>query len=130
MLIKRKRGWEIPESRATSESVYFTRRRLLGAGASLAAASFFPELASAQRTTDVPDPTAALYPAKRNEKYKFDGKLTEERLASNYNNFYEYGTSKYIASAAQQLQIRPWQIKIDGMVEKEQTVDIDTLIKA
>ncbi|MBX3534283.1 MAG: protein-methionine-sulfoxide reductase catalytic subunit MsrP, partial [Xanthobacteraceae bacterium] len=81
MLIKRKRGWEIPESRATSESVYFTRRRLLGAGASLAAASFFPELANAQRTTDVPDPSAALYPAKRNEKYKFDGKLTEERLA-------------------------------------------------
>jgi sulfoxide reductase catalytic subunit YedY len=130
MLIKRKRGWEIPESQATPESVYFSRRKLLGAGASLAAASFFPEMASAQRATDVPDPTAALYPAKKNEKYKFDGKLTEERLAANYNNFYEYGTSKYIASAAQQLQIRPWQIKFDGMVEKEQTVDFDTLFKA
>jgi sulfoxide reductase catalytic subunit YedY len=130
MLIKRKRGWEIPESQATPESLYFSRRKLLGAGASLAAASFFPELANAQRATDVPDPTASLYPAKRNDKYKFDGKLTEERLAANYNNFYEYGTNKYIASAAQQLKIRPWQIKFDGMVEKEQTVDIDTLIKA
>jgi sulfoxide reductase catalytic subunit YedY len=112
----------------TPEGVYFSRRKLLGAGASLAAASFFPELASAQSAAN--DPTLALYPAKRNEKYKFDGKLTEERVAANYNNFYEYGTSKYIASAAQQLQIRPWQIKFDGMVEKEQTVDIDTLIKA
>ncbi len=130
MLIKRKRGWEIPESQATPESVYFSRRKLLGAGASLAAASFFPELASAQRATDVPDPTASFYPAKKNAKYKFDGKLTEEKLAANYNNFYEYGTSKYIAAAAQQLQIRPWQIKIDGMVEKEQTVDFDTLFKA
>ena len=130
MLIKRKRGWEIPESQATPERLYFSRRKLLGAGASLAAASLFPELANAQRASDVPDPTASLYPAKRNDKYKFDGKLTEERLAANYNNFYEYGTSKYIASAAQQLKIRPWQIKFDGMVEKEQTVDIDTLIKA
>jgi sulfoxide reductase catalytic subunit YedY len=130
MLIKRKRGWEIPEQQATPESVYFSRRKLLGAGASLAAASFFPELAAAQRVSEVPDPTAALYPAKKNEKYKFAGKLTEEKIAANYNNFYEYGTSKYIAAAAQRLQIRPWQIKIDGMVEKEQTVDIDTLIKA
>ena len=126
MLIRRKRGWEIPESQATPESVYFSRRKLLGAGASLAAASFFPELANAQAA----DPTASFYPAKKNEKYKFDGKLTEERLAANYNNFYEYGTSKYIAAAAQQLQIRPWQIKFDGMVEKEQTVDFDTLFKA
>jgi sulfoxide reductase catalytic subunit YedY len=130
MLIKRKRGWEIPEQQATPESVYFSRRKLLGAGASLAAASFFPELANAQRVSDVPDPTAALYPAKKNEKYKFDGRLTEERLAANYNNFYEYGTNKYIAAAAQQLRIRPWQIKFDGMVEKEQTVDFDTLFKA
>ncbi len=130
MLIKRTRGWEIPESQATTEDAYFSRRKLLGAGASFAAASLFPQLAAAQRVTDIPDPTAIFYPAKKNEKYKFDGKLTEEKIAANYNNFYEYGTSKYIAQAAQRLQIRPWQIKIDGMVEKEQTVDIDTLIKA
>ena len=130
MLIRRKRGWEIPESQTTPEDIYFTRRKLLGAGASIAAASFFPSLASAQRVTDVADPTADLYPAKANAKYKFDGKLTEERLAANYNNFYEYGTSKNIAAAAQQLKIRPWTVKFDGMVEKEQTVDIDALIRA
>lgn len=130
MLIKRRRGWEIPESQATPEGVYFSRRRLLGAGASLAAASFFPQSAHAQRATDIPDPTASLYPAKRNPKYVVDGRLTEEKIAANYNNFYEYGTSKYIAAAAQQLRIRPWQIKFDGMVEQERTVDIDTLIRA
>ena len=28
------------------------------------------------------------------------------------------------------LKIRPWTVKLDGLVEKEQTVDIDALIKA
>ncbi|HVG52363.1 MAG TPA: protein-methionine-sulfoxide reductase catalytic subunit MsrP, partial [Xanthobacteraceae bacterium] len=47
-----------------------------------------------------------------------------------YNNFYEYSTSKDVVRPAQQLRIRPWTIKIDGMVEKERTVGIDDLIKA
>src|SRR5690606_38185969 len=32
--------------------------------------------------------------------------------------------------AARALKIRPWTVTFDGMVEKEQTVDIDTLIRA
>ena len=36
MLIKRKRGWELPESAATPESVYMNRRTLL-AGMGMAA---------------------------------------------------------------------------------------------
>jgi sulfoxide reductase catalytic subunit YedY len=36
---------------------------------------------------------------------------------------------KTIAEPAQALPIRPWTVKIDGMVEKEQTLDIDTLIR-
>ena len=37
MLIKRKRGWELPESAATPESVYLNRRQLMkgAAGGSL-----------------------------------------------------------------------------------------------
>jgi sulfoxide reductase catalytic subunit YedY len=130
MLIRRKRGWEIPESQLTPERVFLTRRKLLGAGAMLAAGAVLPNLSSAQRAAAAPDPTADLYPAKLNAKYKFDGTLTPEATASTYNNFYEYGTSKNIAAAAQQLRTRPWTIKFDGMVEKEQTVDIDTLIRA
>ena len=37
MLIKRKRGWEIPESRATPEKTYFNRRTFLLGGAVVAA---------------------------------------------------------------------------------------------
>ncbi len=49
-------------------------------------------------------------------------------MSANYNNFYEFGSSKRIAAAAQALQIRPWEIRIDGMVEKETTLAIDDLM--
>jgi sulfoxide reductase catalytic subunit YedY len=77
----------------------------------------------------VPDPSADLYPVKRNEKYGIEGALTDEKLATTYNNFYEFGSTKSISRAAQALKLRPWQIKLDGMVEKEQVIDIDSLLK-
>ena len=99
------------------------------APASLALA---PHAAQAQRVSDVaklPDPSADLYPAKRNEKYALDRPITDEKVNGNYNNFYEFGTSKTIAAAAQALPIRPWTVKIDGMVEKPMEVGIDDLIR-
>lgn len=125
MNIIHRRGWEIPESQATPERIFMNRRSLMGGAAALAAAAALPSRARAET-----DPTADLYPAKRNDKYKLDGTITPEKRASNYNNFYEYGTDKYIAGRAQQLKVRPWTVKIDGMVEKETTVDIDSLIRA
>jgi sulfoxide reductase catalytic subunit YedY len=77
----------------------------------------------------MPDPTADLYPAKRVEKYVLDRAITDEKVNLNYNNFYEFGTSKNVASAAESLRIRPWTVKLDGMVEKEQTIGIDDLIR-
>jgi methionine sulfoxide reductase catalytic subunit len=79
--------------------------------------------------TDVPDPTADLYPAKKNPTYKLDRAVTEESINTTYNNFYEFGSSKSISRAAQALVTRPWTIKIDGMVEKPQEVGIDDLIR-
>src|SRR5262249_6649263 len=52
-----------------------------------------------------------------------------EALSTHYNNFYEFDTSKDVVDLAQALPIRPWTITIDGMVEKPQTIDIDTLLK-
>jgi sulfoxide reductase catalytic subunit YedY len=127
MLIKRKRGWEIPESSATPESVYLDRRNLLTAGT--AALVALPATAvRAQRVDD--DPSASLYPLRLNETYKLDRPVTPENINANHNNFYEFGTSKTIARAAQALRIRPWVITIDGMVEKKLEVGIDDLLKA
>jgi methionine sulfoxide reductase catalytic subunit len=123
MLIKRRRGWELPESMATPEALYFGRRDLLKIGAASAVAVALPATAQAEA-----DPSAKLYPFKRNESYKLDRELTEEKTASTYNNFYEFGSHKKIADAAQALNVRPWTVQLDGMVEQPQTIDFDTLL--
>jgi sulfoxide reductase catalytic subunit YedY len=128
MHVIRRRGWEIPERLATPEPVFLNRRAFLAA-TGIGAIALSPELAAAQRIADLPDPSADLYPAKRNDKYKLDRAVTDEKVNINYNNFYEFGSSKKIFQAAQQLKLRPWTVKIDGMVEKEQELGIDDLIR-
>ena len=121
-----KRGWELHESEATPEAVFFRRRELLksvAAGAILAPGLLSSLAASGE------DVSAEPYPAKRNPRYTLDRPLTGEKLATYYNNFYEFGSQKTIAEEAQALKTRPWTIKIDGMVDKEMTVDLDDLLK-
>jgi methionine sulfoxide reductase catalytic subunit len=130
MNVIRRRGWEIPERLATPEHLVFDRRKLLIGGASTLALA--PWAANAQRVSDVgklPDPTANLYPAKRNEKYALDRPITDEKINAHYNNFYEFNSSKEVADQAQKLPIRPWTVKIDGMVEKPFEIGIDDLIR-
>jgi sulfoxide reductase catalytic subunit YedY len=125
----RRRGWEIPDRELTPEHLFLNRRDFMAAAA---AATLAPGAANAQRVSDLSkldDPTNDLYPAKHNDKYALDRPITDEKVNGNYNNFYEFNESKSVASQAQALPIRPWTIKIDGMVEKEQTVGIDDLIR-
>jgi methionine sulfoxide reductase catalytic subunit len=128
MHVIRRRGWEIPERLATPEHLFWNRRALL-AGSGAAALSLAPNFALAQRISDLPDPTKDLYPVGRNEKYALDRPVTDEKINTNYNNFYEFGSSKSVAKAAQALKLRPWTVKIDGMVETPQEIGIDDLIR-
>ena len=100
-----------------------TAARFSPASAPLGAYSAWPGRARAEDA----DPSAALYPAKRNPAYTLDRDVTPEKYNLNYNNFYEFSTNKRLDASA--LKMRPWTVKLDGLVEKEQTVDIDTLIK-
>jgi len=129
MNVIRRRGWEMPESRATPEHLFFNRRSFLGAAAGAAATGLAPSIALAQRVTDQPDPSIDLYPGKRNEAFTLDRPITDEKINGNYNNFYEFNSSKNVARQAQALKIRPWTIKIDGMVEKPMEVGIDDLVR-
>jgi sulfoxide reductase catalytic subunit YedY len=54
--------------------------------------------------------------------------MTAEKLATTYNNFYEFGTDKSIWRDAQKLEVRPWTIKVSGMVEKPFEIGIDDLL--
>lgn len=137
MLIKRNRGWKMPESAATPEPTFVGRRRLLAGlgmgGAILAAPAVlglvgqsgpvFQE-AARENTTG-----KAYYPAPRSGAYALDRPLTPEKLATSYNNFYEFGSHKEIAAAAQALPVQPWTVQIDGLVEHPQTLDVEDLFR-
>src|SRR5713101_1757756 len=128
MHVIRRRGWEIPERLATPEHLFLDRRALLAATGA-AALSLSPKIALAQRVVNQPDPTKDLYPVKRNGTFTLDRPITDEKFNLSYNNFYEFGSSKNVAKAAQALKLRPWTIKIDGMVEKAQEIGIDDLVR-
>lgn len=132
MLIKQRRGWELPESAATPEGVFLARRQFLK-GAASGAAMLAGGMAGISRAfANEDDPTADLYPVDRNPTYVLDDRWPEptpENLATTYNNFYEFGSHKQIAAAAQSLKIRPWTVIIDGYVEEAMTVDVDDLIR-
>jgi sulfoxide reductase catalytic subunit YedY len=141
----RKRGWELPDSAATPENVFIERRRLvkaIAAGPILAAAPALlascdgdaPDSASAKTNVAKAavadaDPSAGLYPVNRNLRYRVKRPITAEKYATTYNNFYEFGSHKTISRAAQVLPIRPWTVRIDGMVEKPLEIGIDDLLK-
>jgi sulfoxide reductase catalytic subunit YedY len=126
MHVIRRRGWEMRDQLATPEHLFLNRRTFL---TTTVAAALAPTLAHGQRIADLPDPTRDLYPLKRNEKYVLDRPITDEKVNLSYNNFYEFGSSKNIVKAAQALKLRPWTVKIDGMVEKAQEIGIDDLIR-
>lgn len=126
MPVIHRRGWELPEHQATPETAFFNRRHFLSMGA--AALAMAPAATRAQRVSDLPDPSAALYPVKRNDKYALDRAITDETLNTTYNNFYEFGSAKTIARAAQALPLRPWTVRIDGMVDKPLELGLDDLI--
>lgn len=126
MLIKRMKGWELPESQTTSESHYLNRRSMVRAMGFGAASIALPAQLMAQDKSV--DPSAGLYPARRNDKYGVPTPMTAEKLATTYNNFYEFGTDKSIWREAQKLEVRPWTIKVSGMVEKPFEIGIDDLL--
>ena len=125
MLIKRSRGWEIKESQATPEAVFLNRRQALLGAAGLGMAGLLPSQGRAQ----IAGMAGELYPAKRNAAFEAGRPLTEEKVATTYNNFYEFGTTKRISDTAQNLNTKPWEVRIDGLVEKPITLDAEELIR-
>jgi len=113
MHIVRRRDWEIAERQVTPEHVVLKRRSIIAGGAAM---TILPPLAA---RADVPV----------NPAFKADRAVTEEKYATTYNNYYEFGESKTVWKAAQALKQRPWTIKLDGLMAKPRIVDIDDLLK-
>ena len=68
--------------------------------------------------------------AKPNPQFFTAEKLTPYKDVTSYNNFYEFGLDKADPVVhAQRLKTRPWTVRVEGLVNKPRTWDIDELIK-
>ncbi|AGB70914.1 MULTISPECIES: protein-methionine-sulfoxide reductase catalytic subunit MsrP [Rhizobium] len=110
---------KIASSEITPRSVYRKRREFLtAAAAGIGMAAIGGKAALAE----------ALTATKSN--YTVNEKLTPIKDVTTYNNFYEFGLDKSDpANLSGKFKPRPWTIKVDGMVNKPGTFDVDALIK-
>jgi sulfoxide reductase catalytic subunit YedY len=118
MLIRR--ASDIASSEITDERLYLDRRRFLAGAASLALA---PGGAAAAAT-------GQPLKAAPNPAFRVEDPHTKYESATTYNNFYEFGTEKSDpAERAHTLRTRPWTVRVEGLVGKPRTFDIDEVIK-
>ena len=62
--------------------------------------------------------------------FRVDEKPTPLESITNYNNFYEFDTSKSgVARAAKGFVTSPWSVSVEGLVNKPRVFDLDELLK-
>lgn len=134
MLIKKPQCSDIKENEVTDEHVYNSRRQMLkrlgyiGASGLLASSQsvnaidwFSSGKKSIFKQTD-------LTFQKENNLSVLEQDKTPEKMATTYNNFYEFGTGKEDPyKHAQQFKVNPWSLTIDGLVENPITLNYDDL---
>src|SRR6185437_15099915 len=124
---------DIPSSEITSKSAYkeFLNRRRFLKGAALAGAAAL----GVDRVSDIIAPRNRTWAATKLQTVQSPLTTTGEQLTSydditHYNNYYEFGVEKdQPAKNAGVLPTRPWTVRVEGMVKKPKTFDIDTLLK-
>jgi len=128
MLIKK--AVDIRSSEITPKSLYLNRRNFL-TGAAIAGAA----VATGIGLREIVAPSRAVLAGNKIDGIKKSPLSTTETVTpykdvTNYNNYYEFSTEKdEPAKLAKNFRTRPWKVKIDGLVDKKQELDIDTILK-
>jgi len=135
MLIKK--AVDIKSSEITDKQVYLNRRLFMKGAvlAGTAAATGFlyrqlnPPPAELTKGEKIETVKATTSPSS-NPGFPANEKLTSLEDITNYNNFYEFSTSKgSVATEAKGFVTRPWSVAVDGLVNKPKTFDLDELLK-
>ena len=120
-------------SEITSQTQYLQRRAFMQTLATGAAGAALASWAG--RDALAAEAERAHLPALKGLSSKVSGAMTVEATtaykdATGYNNYYEFGLDKgEPARNAGTLKTRPWTVRIEGLVQKPQTLDIDSLLK-
>jgi len=128
MLIKK--AEDIRSSEITPKSLYLNRRKFL-AGAAMAGVA----AATGAGLRELITPSLRALAGNKIDGIKKSPFSTSEAITpfkdvSSYNNYYEFSTEKEEpAKLATKFRTRPWKVKIDGLVDKKQELDVDTIIK-
>jgi sulfoxide reductase catalytic subunit YedY len=127
MLIKK--AEDIRSSEITPRSLYLNRRQFLGGMAIAGAAA-----ASGFGLREIMAPSTVLAGTKidglKKSPLSTSETITPFKDVASYNNYYEFSTEKdEPAALAKNFRTRPWKVKIDGMVDKKQELDLDTILK-
>ena len=125
-LIRRVRPTDPRSSEITPKTVFDGRRDFLKAAAlaGVTAAIGLPARAATPPKRGEPIPNVAKWPRSAADT------PTDYKLATTYNNFYEFGLDKDApALFSRDFKPRPWTVKIEGHVEKPGAYDLDDLIR-
>ena len=122
---------EIKSSEITDEKTFLNRRNFIRAGL-LAGTTL--ATAGAYRFVNPPPAkeavTAEIRDISKPTDFRTEEKLNSFQEITNYNNYYEFSTSKTaVARAAENFVTRPWTIEVGGLVQKPKTFDIEELLK-
>ena len=120
-----------PPSDITPRAIYEDRRallRLLGAGA---AGSLLGSWGTRARAAAAPSTLAPLIATRSNVAGAIlMDQPTPYEDATNYNNFYEFGTDKDDpARYAGKLRVDPWSVEVEGLVNKPGRIALEDLRK-
>ena len=119
---------KIKSSDITPQTVFKNRRKLLKV---LTIGSLAASLSSSlQYEAFAVTESNKKLKAKFNQQYSVNDKQTSFKDATTYNNFYEFGLDKDDpARYGKSLISRPWTVSVEGLVQKPQVFDFDSLIK-
>jgi sulfoxide reductase catalytic subunit YedY len=139
VLIRRPRGWEIPERQVTPEEPDDRSRReflrAVALGGAAAAALFggcsLPQDPPEGGSRLDPNPPGGkdLYPARRNPAFADPGReLTPEGVAAITTKFFEFSLDKTrVWRRVEKFQSRPWTLQVAGLCQNPMTLDLDEL---
>lgn len=128
----------IPSSQITPENVYFNRRSFLRAGLTLGSVvttgTVYRSLNRpgqvVVQTPELPELVTQSEEKPVDDGFKVDEPLTSLQSITNYNNFYEFTTNKEAVSwMSEGFVTRPWTLKVDGLVHKPRTFDLDEILQ-
>ena len=71
----------------------------------------------------------AATPVAAKQSYSTTAKPNTVEEITNYNNFYEFGThKKHPHLNSGEFKPKPWSVKIDGLVKKPMTIDLENIL--